>query len=122
MSHIVSIDTEIRDIGALCAACRRLGLTEPTLETTQFFSEEVTGHCVQLPDWRYPVVCDLANGNIAFDNYGGAWGEQQNLDALLQAYAAENVKLQARRQGHAVREQSLADGSLKLTVEIGGDQ
>jgi hypothetical protein len=121
MSHVVSIETEIRDISALHAACRRLGLTEPTLETTQLFSGEATGYCVRLPEWRYPVVCDLANGKIAFDNYGGHWGEQRQFDTLLQAYAAESVKLQARRQGHSVCEQSLADGSLKLTVEIGGD-
>ena len=120
MSHIVSVETEIRDIGALRAACRRLDLTEPTLETTQLFSEEVTGYCIELPGWRYPVVCDLANGTVNFDNYGGRWGEQRQFDTLLQAYAAESVKLQARKQGHSVREQSLADGSLKLTVEIGG--
>lgn len=122
MSHVVTIETEIRDVSALSAACRRLGLVEPVLETAKLFSGESTGYCVQLPEWRYPVVCDLANGKIEFDNYAGHWGEQRQLDALLQAYAAESVKLQARRQGHAVREQSLADGSLKLTVEIGGDQ
>jgi len=121
MSHVVSIETEIRDIGALRAACRRLGLTQPALETAQLFSEKVTGYCVQLPEWRYPVVCDLANGKVNFDNYGGRWGEQRQLDALLQAYAAESVKLQARRQGHSVREQSLADGSIKLTINVGGD-
>jgi hypothetical protein len=120
MSHIVSVETEIRDVSALRAACRRLDLTEPKLEATQLFSGKVTGYCVYLPEWRYPVVCDLADGKIAFDNYGGHWGEQRQLDALLQAYAAESVKLQARKQGHSVREQSLADGSLKLTVEIGG--
>jgi hypothetical protein len=122
MSHVVTIETEIRDVSALSAACRRLGLVEPVLETAKLFSGESTGYCVQLPEWRYPVVCDLANGKIAFDNYGGHWGEQRQLAALLQAYAAESVKLQARRQGHTVREQSLANGSLKLTVEIGGDQ
>jgi hypothetical protein len=122
MSHVVTIETEIRDISALSAACRRLGLVEPVLETAILFSGESTGYCVQLPEWRYPVVCDLANGKIEFDNYGGHWGEQRQFDALLQAYAAESVKLQARKQGHSVREQSLADGSLKLTVEIGGDQ
>ena len=121
MSHVVSIETEIRDVSALLAACRRLGLTEPMLEKTRLFREEVTGYCVQLPDWRYPVVCDLANGKVNFDNYGGHWGEQRQLDALLQAYAAESVKLQARKQGHSIREQSLTDGSIKLTINVGGD-
>ncbi|MCG8586112.1 MAG: DUF1257 domain-containing protein [Pirellulales bacterium] len=53
-----------------------------------------------------------------FDNYGGKWGAQQQLDALFQAYAAENVALEARKQGYATREQTLADGSIKLTIEV----
>jgi hypothetical protein len=30
------------------------------------------------------------------------------------------VEIEARRQGHTVTEQSLADGSIKLTINIGG--
>ncbi len=28
---------------------------------------------VQLPEWRYPVVCDTTNGQLAYDNFGGRW-------------------------------------------------
>ena len=56
MSHVVSIETRVRDIGALRAACRRLGVTEPVLETVQLFSGKETGYCVRLPEWRYPVA------------------------------------------------------------------
>jgi hypothetical protein len=38
----------------------------------------------------------------------------------LQAYAVEKTKIEARRKGHAVTEQQLADGSIKLTVQVGG--
>jgi hypothetical protein len=58
MSHIVTITTEVRDPAALRAACRQLHLPEPTHETVQLFSSQATGHAVQLPGWRYPVVCD----------------------------------------------------------------
>ena len=122
MSHIVTIKTEIRDAIALCSACRRLGLEEPKHETVQLFSDEATGHVVRLPDWRYPMVCDLASGTINFDNFGGRWGKQCELDRLIQAYATESVKLQARKQGHSIREQSLVDGSIKLTIQIRGDR
>lgn len=120
MSHIVQIQTEIRDVAALDAACRRLHLAEPRVETVQLFSAEATGHAVRLPDWQYPVVCDLAAGTIAFDNYNGSWGTQRELDRLLQAYAVEKASLEARRQGHSVIEQPLHDGSIRLSIQIGG--
>ncbi|REJ88281.1 MAG: DUF1257 domain-containing protein [Planctomycetota bacterium] len=120
MSHIVTIETEVRDTAALAAACRRLGFAEPALETAQLFSGQATGHCVRLPDWRYPVVCDTESGQVQFDNFQGRWGEQRQLDRLMQAYACEKAKLEARRRGHTVTERPLADGSIQLTVHVGG--
>jgi hypothetical protein len=120
LSHIVSIRTQIRDATAVTAACHRLGLPPPNERTVQLFSESVTGLAVELPGWRYPVICDLASGNLKFDNYGGVWGKQQELDRLLQAYACEKAKIEARRRGHTVLEQPLADGSIKLTIQVSG--
>jgi len=34
--------------------------------------------------------------------------------------AFEQTKIEARRKGYSVSEQSLADGSIKLTVQVGG--
>ena len=121
MSHIVTIATEIRDPIALRASCRRLGLDEPVHQTVRLFSAEATGYCVQLPRWRYPVVCDTDGGTVQFDNYEGHWGEQVHLDRLVQRYAVEKSVLEARKHGHTVTEQSLADGSIKLTVHVGSE-
>lgn len=118
MSHIVTIRTEIRDESALSAACRRLKLEPPNRETVQLFSSEATGHAVRLPEWRFPVVCDLTNGQIEFDNFGGRWGDQKQLDALVQKYTIEKTKLEARRAGHTVTEQELQNGSVKLTISV----
>jgi hypothetical protein len=104
----------------MTAACLRLGLSPPVRRTVQLFSEAVEGLAVELPGWRYPVVCDLARGSLKLDNYGGVWGEQKELDRLLQAYTCEKTKIEARRQGHAVTEQPLSDGSIKLTVHVSG--
>ena len=76
MSHIVSIQTQIRDATAVMAACHRLGLPPPSERTVQLFSESVAGLAVELPGWRYPVVCNLASGSLKFDNYGGVWKGQ----------------------------------------------
>jgi hypothetical protein len=118
MSHIVSIKTQIRDPLALAAACTRLGLSQPTQGTAQLYSGPATGWLVPLPGWLYPVVVDTAGGEVRYDNYGGQWGKQSELDRLLQAYACEKAKAEARRAGHSVTEQSLADGSIKLTIAV----
>jgi hypothetical protein len=114
------IQTEVRDAAAVAAACRRLGLAEPVQGNTRLYSGQVTGLAFQLPDWRYPVVSDLATGRLRYDNFGGHWGEQRQLDRFLQAYAVEKAKLEARKRGHSVTEQALSDGSIKLTLQVAG--
>ena len=102
------------------SACQRLKLPEPVEGTAKLFAGEITGLAVQLRDWRYPVVCELPTGKLHYDNYGGRWGDQQHLDGFLQAYAVEKTKIEARKKGHTVTEQPLTDGSVKLTVQVGG--
>lgn len=120
MSHIVSIRTEVRDATAVIAACRRLGLAPPVHKTAQLFTSTATGFVVQLPRWRYPVVCDLSSGSLQFDNFNGQWGDQKELYRFLQSYAVEKASLEARRRGHSVSEQTLSDGSVKLTIQVNG--
>jgi len=116
MSHIVTIKTQVRDAVALAAACRRLGLAEPVRETVALFSGQVTGLAIRLPDWQYPVVVDVEAGAIHFDNFEENWGDQKALDRLMQSYAVEKAKLEARRHGHSVSETMLQDGSIKLQI------
>jgi hypothetical protein len=120
MSHTVDIKTEVRDAEAVRAACQRLALPLPQVGTHRLFSESVTGTSVALPGWNYPVVCDLGTGALKFDNYGGRWGDEQQLHRFLQAYAVEKARIEARRKGHAVTEQTLKDGSIKLTIRVNG--
>ena len=120
MSHIVEIKTEVRDEQAVKAACTRLSLPQPERKAAKLFSDTVTGLCVQLPGWLYPVVCDTQSGQLKYDNYEGRWGEQKHLNLFLQGYAVEKAKLEARRKGHSVRETALADGSIRVTVQVGG--
>lgn len=120
MSHIVTIKTELRDAEAVRAACKRLNLSEPVQGTATLFEGEATGLLVKLPDWLYRAVVDTTSGQVKFDNYEGAWGDQKHLDAFLQAYAIEKAKLEARKKGHSVYEQPLPDGAIKLTITVGG--
>jgi hypothetical protein len=121
LSHVVQIQTQVRDPLAVRAACRRLGLAEPVHGTHKLFgSQEATGLAVQLPDWRYPVVCDTATGQLSYDHFGGRWGDERQLGRLVQAYAAEKARIEAHKQGHTVTEQMLSDGSIKLSIQVAG--
>ena len=60
MSGIVMIQTEVRDP----AARQRLGLAEPVPGATRLYSGPVIGLTVRLPEWRYPIVADLASGTL----------------------------------------------------------
>jgi hypothetical protein len=120
VSHIVEIKTEIRDEAAVKAACTRLQLAAPEHKTVRLFNATATGLCVQLPGWQYPVVANLQTGQVQFDNYGGHWGEQKHLNSFLQAYAVEKTRIEARRKGHSVSETRLEDGSIRVTVRVGG--
>jgi hypothetical protein len=120
MSHIVTIQTQVRSFDGISAACRRLELLEPTVGEAKLFTSRATGVIVRLPQWRFPVVFDLDAATIQFDNYKGAWGKQEHLDRFLQAYSIETAKLEARKKGYSVTETSLKDGSVKLVVHVGG--
>ena len=92
MSHIVQIQTEIRDPVAIQAACGRLKLPEPVFGEAKLFSSSAVGWAVRLPDWRYPVVCDVATAKIAFNNFEGRWGDPRQLDRFLQGMPSKRLE------------------------------
>jgi hypothetical protein len=116
VSHIVTIRTQAKDSQAIAAACQRLGIAAPEHGTARLFEGEATGLLVKLPGWLYPLVIDTATGDIRFDNYGGNWGDSQQLDRFRQAYAIEKVRIEAARKGHRLTEQKQPDGTVRLTL------
>ena len=115
MSHTITVkDLKMPDLDILTAACDRLGLGAPRHGTHSVYSAKHTGHAVNLPEWRYPVVVD-DGGTIRYDNYNGSWGSQNELDKLKQAYGVEAGHKIARDQRlRVVAEEVLTDGSVKL--------
>lgn len=118
MSHIVQIKTEVKDENAIFAACRRLGLQTPTKGTFNVYTVKRDGIGIQLPNWSYPVVCNVDTGAVDFDNYNGHWGKQEELDKFLQAYAVEKAIYEAQKGGYSVYEETLSDGSIKLNITV----
>ena len=120
MSHVVTVNTEVRDHAAVAAACRRLALPEPVHGTADLYSGQATGLLVQLPGWLYAAVIDTASGSIRYDNYNGVWGDEKQLHRFLQAYVVEQARIEARKKTYLTTEQSLADGSILVDIEVGG--
>jgi hypothetical protein len=119
MSHLVSIETRMKDPAAVAAACQRMGLPAPVQGTAQFYSGEATGLLVHLPGWVYPAVIDPQTGTVRCDTYEGGWGDAAHLDRFLQMYVVEECRLQARGKGYPVSEQQLADGSIRVEIVEG---
>jgi len=72
MSHIVTIKTKSgMPIRPGCLSPAFFGRTSPGQD--KLFSGEVEGLAVQLPDWIYPVVCNLPAGQLHYDNFNGRW-------------------------------------------------
>ena len=120
MSHIVTVQSELRDHAAVAAACRRLVLPEPVQGTAQLCSGQASGLLVHLPDWLYPVVIDTNSGTTRYDNFGGSWGDEQHFHRLLQAYTVERTRIEARKKSYVTTEQALGDGSILVEIEVGG--
>jgi hypothetical protein len=121
LSHIVTIKARLYDPVAIAAACRRLGLAEPTRGTaTLYAGQTVEGLLVQLPGWKYPIAINTQSGEIKADNFAGEWGEQTRLDRFLQSYAVEKCRIEARHQGRVITEHQMQDGSIRLQISDGG--
>jgi hypothetical protein len=116
LSHVVSIKMKIHDSAAVSAACERLCLPAPVQGNAKLYSGTASGLLVQLPGWRYPAVIDTQSGTVKFDNFSGRWGTQDRLDKFLQMYSVEKAKIEARKGGYTVTEQSLEDGGIKLQI------
>jgi hypothetical protein len=118
MSHLVTIQTQVKDIAAIRQACERLQLATPREGSARIYNQECSGWLVELPEWRFPVVCQTNTGELQYDNFGGRWGDPQKLDAFLQHYAVAKATLEAHRQGHSVQELLEQNGAIRLTIGL----
>ncbi len=120
MSHVVTIETKLKDPAAIQAACARLKLPEPQTETVKFFDgAEHTGIAVRPTGFVYPLLIE-ESGAVRCDTYEGRWGDDGFVNRLKQAYAVEAAKLQAQQRGHRITESPLPDGGIKLTAGAAG--
>ena len=119
MSHTVKVKSvQVRDLEALKAAVARLGLPELKEGMHRLFDGTTRqGHALRLPNWRYDAVFDLEKGEVLFDNYNGHWGQEIEIDKLVQAYTLEKAAAEARMQGFSdIVEETMEDGTIKMVA------
>jgi hypothetical protein len=123
MSHFTTIQTQIRDLAALRAACAELGveLVENAEARGYYEDQPLKGEFVirlkgpydiavnLQQDGTYGLTCDWYKGHVEKEvgaNYG----------RLLQLYGVYKAQAEARRKGYTTRRQTLGDGSIKLVI------
>jgi hypothetical protein len=122
MSHFTTIKTQIKDIEALRAACKELGLA--VLQNAQargYASNTRKGDYViqlagpydiavnQQPDGTYGLTTDWWLGHVE-NEVGKEYGK------LLQLYGVHKASMEARKKGYSVLRQAKNDGSIKLVL------
>ncbi len=124
MSHISTIEIEVRDLPSLKAACRRLGLQFMENKTSFKWYGYEDGHCdhvIQVPGATYEIgVVKAGNGfELNCDFYDSKLEAYlgTNGGLLKQAYGVERTKLEARRKGYSVIEQQTETG-IRLRVRL----
>lgn len=123
MSHIVTSTVEMKNEKALNRAIEKRGKTIQLQDLGNrvhelYGGQRAEGRGLKLHEWRHPIVVGK-DGKVSYDNYGGSWGKQEELDKLYQIYSAECIHLAAEEHGgfEIHSETALADGTLVLEVE-----
>ena len=123
MSHISKIELEVKDLGILGQACRKIGLEFIWgKDRFKWYGKEAScDHAIKVPgadyelgvidkDGCYELNCDYYDRNIekVIGNKGGL---------LKQAYAVEKAKIEARKKGYATVERK-TDTAITLHVRV----
>lgn len=136
MSHFTCVSAEIRDLEALRAAVARCGgeIME-NAECRYYYGTQRKEVVIRLPGKYDAALEKQADGSyrLAADWYGGHVAQYlgENGGKLLQLYAAEKAKLEARRRGFSVTERQEGEdilltvrdpngGALKVWCQAGG--
>ena len=139
MSHVAKIELRINDLGALKAACARLGIEFlPGQKTYKWYGRHIgdyplpegftlddlgkCDHAIRVPGAEYEIgVIKKAQGYVLIWDFWRSGGLEYKLgkDAglLKQAYAIEKTRAEARRKGYTVIEKK-TDSGIRLHLRM----
>lgn len=118
MSHVATVQIQLKDLSLLEAVCRELKVEFiPGQQEVKLYSATATAVAsFKLTNWKYPVAVQ-ADGSVKYDNYGGRWGDQSHLNRVLQRYSERIAARHAQRMGMRVQRQERQDGSVVLRLQ-----
>jgi len=130
MSHVATVKIEIKDLDALDAACRELGLElVRDQKTHRYYSgnQAPCEHAIRIPGaadaWEIGIIKapdGRAGFELAWDSFAGGGGmvEKVGRDCakLKQQYAKHIAIRHAQRNGYRIQQQARADGSIQLVM------
>jgi hypothetical protein len=124
MSHVATVDIEIRDLPALAAACKRLGL-EFVQDLKTCIGVGDCDHVIRLPNQPEAYEIGLRKRTdskpgwtLAWEAYAGSilTVAGKNCSTLKQAYAAVIATRTAQQRGFQVQEHVQSDGSIRMVL------
>jgi len=122
MSHWTTVQTQIRDIDALRAACAELNLA--LLENTEARGYGNNRHkgqfvirlngpydiaLVRQTDGSFSLLTDWWDGHVERE-------VGRNFGRLLQLYAVHKAAIEARKRGLSIQRKQLQNGAITLTI------
>jgi Protein of unknown function (DUF1257) len=139
MSHMTTVQTQLKDLDAVRAACAALGWTLVAQQPVRYYQGpgprcdyvlELTSEpqlartynlgLLRQADGTYQILCDNSMAGPVIREPGTLGGQTPRiLGALKQQYARAVLTRQARRLGARVIERQQADGTILLTMQGG---
>jgi hypothetical protein len=122
MSHFVSVQTQIRDITALRSACSELGLAMIENTTARGYGGQTRrgDYVIRLRGPYDIAVNQQPDGTLGLTTDWWSWHVEKEVGSkfgrLLQLYGVHKARIEARKKGYTTRRQTLANGSIKLTI------
>ncbi|MDD2601235.1 MAG: DUF1257 domain-containing protein [Kiritimatiellae bacterium] len=122
MSHFTTVETQVRDIGALRKACTEMGLVLASeTEARGYGSNTLRGEYVIRLKGPYDIALNrehTGSYGLTTDWWDGHVEREvgHGYGRLLQLYAVHKTQIKAKRKGYTCRRTKLADGSVKLVL------
>lgn len=131
MSHISTLEIEIRDLDDLESACRDLGLElrrDQKLFRTYSGRHSPCDAAIVAPDrptaYEIGLVARGRSYELRYDDWSGGRGMMQvvgeKCGRLLQSYTKHRLLSEAKRKGWTVRERKLDNDRVALEIVSGG--
>ncbi len=97
-SHTVKVKVDYTDPRTLESACKSLGWKWLGLKLHHLFDGDYQGHGFTPQGWEYPAVLDVS-GELQYDTFNGAWGDERQLERLKAEYAIATAEQAATDLG-----------------------